>query len=89
MGFNIKLNKMEELNNLEHNSDGSNEKLHLSVVSCSVGGGQDILHEQKEGRGLPPKGWVRKMGDNRRISWRGTWDIWTCKSCGETWRKLR
>ena len=58
-------------------------------VSCSVCGGQNILHEQKEGRGLPPKGWVRKMGDNRRISWRGTWDVWTCKSCGETWRKLR
>ena len=54
---------MEELNNLEHNSDGSNEKLHLSDVSCSVCGGQDILLEQKEGRGLPPKGWVRKMGD--------------------------
>ena len=38
---------MEELNNLEHNSDGSNEKLHLSDVSCSVCGGQDILLEQK------------------------------------------
>ena len=41
------------------------------------------------GRGLPPKGWERKMGDHRRISWSGTWDIWICKSCGETWRKLR
>ena len=29
------------------------------------------------------------MGDNRRISWSGTWDVWTCKGCGETWRELR
>jgi hypothetical protein len=57
--------------------------------SCSVCGGQDILHEEKRGRGLPPKGWVRKMGDNRKISWSGTWDVWTCKGCGETWSELR
>jgi len=76
---------MEEINNLEPNLDRSSEKLH----SCSVCGGQDILHEEKQGRGLPPKGWVRKMGDNRRISWSVTWDVWTCKGCGETWRELR
>jgi hypothetical protein len=80
---------MEELNNLEPNLDRSDEKLHLSVVSCSVCGGQDILHEEKQGIGLPPKNWVRKRGDNRKISWSGTWDVWTCKGCGETWRELR
>jgi hypothetical protein len=32
---------MEESKNLEQKLDKSNEKLHLSVVSCSVCGGQD------------------------------------------------
>ncbi len=40
---------MEELNNLEPNLDRSSEKLHLFGVSCSVCGGQDILHEEKQG----------------------------------------
>jgi len=57
-------------------------------VTCVVCGGGDIVHEQKEGRGLPPKNHIRKPGDNRRVSWSGKWDVWTCK-CGETWRKLR
>jgi hypothetical protein len=79
---------MEEVNkNTE--VDNTDKKLHISDVSCSVCGGQDILHEEKQGRGLPPKDWVRKMGDNRRISWSGNWDVWTCKGCGETWKELR
>ncbi len=60
----------------------------MNNEECSVCGGYDIKHEQKEGRGLPPKGYVKKLGDNRKISWKGIWDIWTC-NCGETWRRLR
>ena len=33
--FNTKFNKMEESKNLEQNLDKSNEKLHISDVSCS------------------------------------------------------
>jgi hypothetical protein len=33
--FNTKFNKMEEDKNLEQNLDKSNEKLHISGVSCS------------------------------------------------------
>jgi hypothetical protein len=35
--FNIKFNKMEEDKNLEQNLDKSNEKLHISDVSFSIG----------------------------------------------------
>jgi len=58
-------------------------------VSCNVCGSHNIKHEEKKGRGLPPKGWVKKRGDQRRISWKGTWDEWTCNKCGETWKNLR
>jgi hypothetical protein len=40
------------------------------------------------GRGLPPKGWKRKPGDNRLISWKGTWRTYTCNKCGNEWKKL-
>lgn len=59
------------------------------MISCSVCGSQDINHEEKVGRGLPPKGYVKKRGDNRKISWKGIWDIWTCKKCGNKVEKLR
>ena len=59
------------------------------MISCPKCNSKDILHEVKEGRGLPPKNWVRKIGDNRKISWKGIWDIWTCKNCKETSMKLR
>ena len=54
---------MEEPNNLEPNLDRSDEKLHLSVVSCSVCGGQDILHEEKQGRGCR----IKKSGFYTRL----------------------
>lgn len=68
---------------------GNGNEFIMNIVGCGACGGHDILHQEKEGRGLPPKGWVRKVGDKRRISWRGTWDVWTCNSCGKTWNKLR
>ena len=74
-------NKSTEVNDTD-------KKLHISDVSCSVCGSQDIKHEEKEGRGLPPKDWVRKRGDKRKISWRGIWDIWTCNNCGNKVEKL-
>lgn len=47
----------------------------------------NIKHESIVGRGLPPKGFINK--GNKRISWSGVWDIWTCIDCGEVKRKLR
>jgi hypothetical protein len=81
---------MEESKNLEQNLDRSNEKLHLSVVSCSVCGSQDIFHEEKQGRGLPPKSYnPHPLMPKPKISWGGIWDVWTCNKCGETRKKLR
>lgn len=39
----------------------------INEISCSVCGSKDIKYEEVEGRGLPPKGWVRKQGDRRLI----------------------
>ena len=58
-------------------------------MTCNVCGSQDIKHEEKSGRGLPPKGYVKKLGDNRRISWKGIWDIYTCNNCGDKTETLR
>ncbi len=58
----------------------------MENLICSVCGGHDIKHEQREGRGLPPKDYINR--GNKKISWRGVWDVFTC-SCGETWNKLR
>jgi len=43
---------------------------------CNNCNSKNITHELKHGRGLPPKGWIKKPGDIRRISWSGIWDIW-------------
>ena len=59
------------------------------MKTCNKCGSDKILHEEKEGRGSPPKGWVRKRGDNRLISWKGIWDCYTCENCGETKNELR
>lgn len=58
----------------------------MNICNC---GGHNIKHEERVGRGSPPKGWVRKMGDNRRISWKGIWDIWACLDCGKESKQLR
>ncbi len=64
-------------------------QLNIGAVSCSVCGGHDILHEEKTGRGLQPKSYKpHPLIPKPKILWKGTWDVWTCKSCGETWRKL-
>ena len=65
------------------------QALNIPVVSCSVCGGKDIKHEEVVGRGLPPKGWVRKIGDRRLISWKGIWDVYTCNDCGNKVETLR
>lgn len=51
--------------------------------------GAEVIHTEKTGRGMPPKGWVRKRGDKRLISWKGIWDIYTCSSCGHITETLR
>lgn len=60
----------------------------MSIV-CNICGSSDIKHEEKTGRGLPPKGYVKKKCDNRRISWKGIWDVYTCNKCGDNVKKLR
>jgi hypothetical protein len=37
------------------------------------------------GRGLPPKIHVNR---GRRISWKGTWNVFKCE-CGNEWKKLK
>lgn len=53
---------------------------------CKICGSQDFKHEEKKGRGLPPKGYVKQ--GSKRISWLGIWDVYTC-SCGDEIRILR
>ena len=53
-------------------------------------GSTNITHKEKTGRGLPPKSYnPPKLMPKRFISWKGTWDIWTCEDCGEIVKKLR
>ncbi len=49
----------------------------------------NIKHEERQSRGFPPKNWVRKRGDSRRISWKVTRDIYICEDCGNIVKKLR
>ena len=58
------------------------------LIACADCGSNDVKIEQKEGRGLPPKGYKRKPGDRRLISWAGLWNMYTCNSCGNEWKKL-
>jgi len=59
------------------------------MTECTKCGSQDITHTEKEGRGLPPKGYVKKLGDRRLISWKGIWDVFVCNFCGNIIKKLR
>lgn len=59
------------------------------MKTCNICGLTNIDHEEKEGCGLPPKGYVKKRGDNRLITWKGMWDIYTCKQCGNIIKTLR
>ena len=54
-------------------------------TTCSKCGSTDVETEVKIGRGLPPKDWSGKG----KISWKGTWDITTCKCCGNVDKHLR
>ncbi len=56
---------------------------------CNICNSTNIVCELKKGRGLPPKGWVKKPGDFRRISWEGIWEIFTCNDCGNKIQKLK
>lgn len=71
-------------------NEPQDQQLNMVNVICSVCGSQDIKHEETIGRGLPPKSYNRpKLMPISKISWCGTWDIWTCSNCGEIWKKLR
>ena len=56
------------------------------MKKCNCGSVK-IKHEVKEGRGLPPKGYKPKP--TRKVSWKGTWDVYICEDCGEKYEKLR
>lgn len=57
------------------------------ITICSICGSQDIKHEEKSGRGLAPKNHIKN--GNKRTSWRGMWDIYTCNNCGNETKILR
>ena len=64
------------------------------MEKCSSCDCEDIKHDVKEGRGVPPEWYKQKIKNvplmpNARISWKGIWNVWTCNNCGETWKKLR
>lgn len=59
----------------------------MSNISCKKCGSSEVDHEVKEGRGLPPKGYVNKT--TKKISWKGIWDVYTCNNCSENWKILR
>ena len=80
---------IQYLNSIQYDKTQLNINPNILGIICFVCGGNDILHKEKEGRGLPPKDYVKKPGDNRRISWQGTWDIYNCKTCKNTWEELR
>lgn len=48
---------------------------------------ENISHEEKRGRGIPPKG--KKKHPNRKTSYTGIWDIYTCEECGHIKKQLR
>ena len=61
---------------------------------CNKCNSEDIKHEVKEGRGGSPEWYKQKIKNiplmpKARISWKGIWDVYTCNTCGETWRILR
>ena len=71
------------MKNEEQNlNEPQDQQLNILVVSCSVCGSQDIKHEETTGRGLPPKSYnPPRLMPKPKISWRGTWDVWTCNNC--------
>jgi len=54
----------------------------MNCVKCNS---TDVEVNTVQGRGLPPKGYVSRRG--AKISWVGTWEMYTCV-CGHEWRKL-
>ena len=56
--------------------------------SCDMCSGTDVTISEVSGRGLPPKGWVKKPGDNKKYSWPGNWRKVTCNNCGHTMQTL-
>ena len=54
-------------------------------------GSTNITHEEKTGRGLPPKNYNPPVGIaiTRKISWKGIWDVYTCDDCDNIVKKLR
>lgn len=57
---------------------------------CPVCNTNDVKHRQEEGRGLPEKSYKsHPLMPKPRISWKGIWDIFTCNTCGNTWKNLQ
>ena len=59
----------------------------MEELTCDNCGSTDIKVEEREGRGITPES-VRKKYPNRKISWKGIWNIYTCNKCGNEWKKL-
>lgn len=59
------------------------------MEKCKICESKNIIHEEKIGRGKAPKNWKRKLGDKKRYSWKGIWDIYTCEDCGHIKKILR
>lgn len=57
------------------------------MKNCLKCSSVNITHEERRGRGLPPKDY--KGSPFKKISWSGIWDYWTCKDCGDITSKLR
>lgn len=53
---------------------------------CSVCKSTNLSHKEVVGRGLPPKG---HNHTNKKVSWKGTWDVYTCNECGDIVKTLR
>lgn len=46
-----------------------------------------MSHKEVVGRVNAPPGSVKRVG--MKISYKGIWDIWTCKICGWNVKKIR
>ena len=54
---------------------------------CNNCNSNNITHTTVVGRGLPPKD--KPKHPNKKISYKGLWDVYTCEDCGNIKKTLR